>query len=231
MGTSPREQPAVVSAAEIIAVAATGAEARPLRRRLEGNARVRVELGGIGLSRRPAVEHDIVLSCGLAGALGADLPTGTVMIPDMVGLQRDGPLRCDPEIAELLRAAALRCGVHPDAAPLVTVDHVVSGAERGVWLDRGYAAVDMESALLMGRARRFGAVRVVLDTPLRELSPAWARPRRAMASPWLWSEALWLARVGPGLCDLVARIVATAFSPTRTGRGQDTSEPRALPVA
>lgn len=219
------------AAGAVVAVAATGIEARPLRRRLEGNARVRVDVGGVALSRWPAGNHDVVVSCGLAGALGAGLPTGTIVIPDMVGMDTGSPQPCDPEIVDLLRGAAVRCGVQPHDGPLVTVDHVVSGSERGVWWERGYAAVDMESALMIGRAQRFGAVRVVLDTPERELSPAWARPRQAMATPWLWGEALWLARVAPALCDLVARIVAAAFSPSPTAPGQGMSEPPAQPVA
>jgi Phosphorylase superfamily len=219
------------AAASVTAFAATAMEARPLRRRLEGSTAVRVYQGGVALSRWTAGDHDVLLSCGLAGALAGDLETGTVLIPDAVG---DGAGRlqaCDAGIVALLRDAARRCGITPHPGHVVTVDHFVAGSERALWAGRGYAAVDMESALLVGHARRFAVLRVVLDTPRRELSPAWARPRRAIAAPWLWGEALWLARVAPGLCDVGARVVAEAFSPTPTARDRGTFEPQARPGA
>ncbi len=218
-------------AGTVTAFAAMAVEARPLRRRLAGNAAVRVDRSGIGLSRRLGRDYGTLISCGLAGGLDGGLPTGTVVIPAAVALEAGTMQPCDPVLVALLRGAALRCGTTPHPGPLVTVGHVVSGAERARWAGLGYAAVDMESALLHERGQHFAAVRVVLDTPVRELSPAWARPRRAMATPWLWGEALWLARVAPRLCDLVARIVAEAFSPTPTDPVPGTSEPPALPSA
>jgi hypothetical protein len=230
MVTSPPEDPTRLSDAGVVtAFAATAIEARPLRRRLAGNAAVRVAQGGVALSRWAEAQHGVLVSCGLAGAL-AGLPTGAVVIPDAVALETGELHACDSGTVAVLRDAARRCGVESHPGPLVTVDHFVAGAERALWAGRGYSAVDMESALLITRAQRFAAVRVVLDTPLRELSPAWARPRRALATPWLWGEALWLARVGPRLCDVVAQIVAEAFSPTPTARGRGTSEPQARPA-
>ncbi|MDQ2961169.1 MAG: hypothetical protein M3R48_09015, partial [Candidatus Dormibacteraeota bacterium] len=110
-----------------------------------------------------------------------------------------------------LRAAAAAVGVQSHPGPLLTLDHLVTGAERTTWASRGYAAVDMESALMVAHSPRIAAVRVVLDTPSRELSPRWVHPWRALLAPSLWPEALWLARVTPRQCDLAASIVAAAF--------------------
>ena len=225
MATSLPE--ALSQARPITVFAAMGMEARPLRRRLAGNDGVRVEQGGIAAARWASTGHDLLLSCGLAGGLVDGLRTGTVVIPDAVALA-DGPLvDCDRDAVSRLREAATRLGHPIHDGPLVTVDHVVGGAERGRWAERGYVAVDMETATVAHRAARVAAVRIVLDTPQRELSPRWARPRRAMATPTLWGEAVWLARVGPRLCDVVARIVAAAFSPTPTAPGPGTSAPPA----
>lgn len=214
----------------VTVLAATEVEALPLRRRLRGNPEVRVTRSGVGLSRWAAVNDGLLLSCGLAGALGADLPTGTVVIPDEVGLGGAATTVCDAAAVARLRDAARRCGVDPHGGPLLTVDHLVSGAERVLWWGRGYAAVDMESGRLGERAAAFAAVRVILDTPHRELSGAWSTPLRAITRPRRWPEALWLARVAPRLCDLVARIVVEAFSQTPTAPARGRSEPPARPA-
>lgn len=199
--------------------AATAVEARPLRRRLGGIAGITVERTGIGAGQRHGVAVAVAISCGLAGGLDSRLPSGTVVIPDAVG-DGGGELHaCDPMLLQRLRVAAERCGVTAHPGPLLTVDHVVSGAERDHWARRGYAAVDMESALLVSLSRRFAALRVVLDTPSRELSPAWTRPRRAVLSPRLWGQALWLARAAPQRCDLAAAIVALALCSPRSRAG------------
>jgi hypothetical protein len=230
MATSPPEDGTSGTSTAVTAVAAMAVEARPLRRRLAGNPTVRVQQGGIALSRWTDASHQLLISCGLAGALASDVSTGTVVIPDVVALGSGERRRCDEDAVASLRDAAARCGVTAHTGAVVTADHVVAGAERALWAVRGYVAVDMESALLAQRAPRFAVVRVILDTPVRELSAAWARPGRAIATPWLWGEALWLARVAPRLCDLVARIVAEAFSPTRSGQVRDTSGPPARPA-
>lgn len=200
-----------LSASPVTVVAATGVEARPLRRRLHDRRGVRVVQSGIALAALATGPETVVISCGLAGSLDESLPTGTVVIPESVALDVGPRTACDAELSERLRAAAERCGVVPRSVALVTCDHVVCGAERRVWAARGYAAVDMETALLARTASRMAAVRVVIDSPARELSPLWESPRRAAARPWLWGEAAWLARTAPRLCDLAARIVAEAL--------------------
>jgi 4-hydroxy-3-methylbut-2-enyl diphosphate reductase len=193
----------------VIVLAATGTEARPLRRRLRGHTGVTVVRTGVGLT---AADHGAALiSCGVAGGLDRGIGSGTLVVPDAVGTG-DGVLhRCDSDLVRRLRAAAEACGVDPHPGPLLTLDHMVTGAERTHWAAQGYAAVDMESALMVGHSPRFAAVRVVLDTPDHELSPRWVHPLRALLAPSLWTEALWLARVAPRHCDVAACIVAAAF--------------------
>jgi 4-hydroxy-3-methylbut-2-enyl diphosphate reductase len=200
--------------ATVIVVAATGAEARPARRRLRDVPGTRVELAGIALSRWRPRPTDTVVSYGLAGGLDASLGTGAVVIPDAVAGEDGQPLRCDEELVARLRAAARTLSIEPHPGPLLTTRHVVTGADRGTWARRGYAAVDMESSLVGEAAARFAVLRVVLDTEARELSPAWEHPMRAIARPWLWGEAAWLARTVPRQCDVLARILATALSST-----------------
>jgi 4-hydroxy-3-methylbut-2-enyl diphosphate reductase len=117
--------------------------------------------------------------CGLAGGLAPDLAPGTVVIPDEVAMGTDWTVRCDAELVRRLREAAGRLGSEPHPGPLVTLGSVVRGRERGTWAGRGAVAVDMESAILVRAARGPAAVvRVVLDTPSRELlrSIPWALP-------------------------------------------------------
>src|SRR4029077_9666842 len=101
----------------------TAREARPRRGRLRDVPGGEVEIGGIALSRWPPGRYPAVISCGLAGGLGDGLPTGAVLIPDAVGLDRGELHPCDPALVALLRDAARRRGVEPSSEPLVTVDH------------------------------------------------------------------------------------------------------------
>lgn len=117
---------------------------------------------------------------------------------------------CDRALLVQLTVAARKLGYEPTVAPLVTTDHVVTGAERQEWAARGYAAVDMESGLIV--APRVGALRVILDTPQNELSAAWLHPKRAVLNPFLWPQAVWLARNSAPCAKIAARIVAFAFA-------------------
>ena len=89
---------------------------------------------------------------------------------------------------------------------LLTSATIVNGAARLEWAARGYGAVDMETGLLA--AARVAAVRVILDTPQRELSTDWVNPIRAMLKPANWPQAVWLAREAPRAAQLAARVVA-----------------------
>jgi hypothetical protein len=189
-------------------VVATRLEERAVRRALGPSATI--VRAGVGLSRRPTFgDAEIVVSCGLAGGTRRDLPTGTVLVPFEVGAA-DGPRRaCDADVAYALVAGARRLGIEPVTSPLASATAIVRGGARERYAALGFAAVDMETAFV--DAPRIAAVRVILDTPLRELSEAWISPLRALRTPAAWRELPWLAREGPRCADVAARVLAAAF--------------------
>src|SRR5438128_964496 len=155
-------------------VVATGLEARAVRRALPAAS---VLLAGVALSRLPAGRSvtGAVVTCGLAGGLRDDVPTGAVLVPRQV-LRPDGEtLDCDPAFVDALTAAARRLGHEPEQAPLATTAELVVGRARAEWAARGCAGADMETGLLSA-ADRVATIRVVLDTREHELDPAWRRP-------------------------------------------------------
>jgi hypothetical protein len=95
---------------------------------------------------------------------------------------------------------------------MLSADGVVTGAHRARWAARGFVAADMETALLAGMVARVAAVRVLIDTPRREISSAWERPGRAALDPRNWLQGAWLARVAPRLSTRAARVVAAAIA-------------------
>ena len=119
-------------------------------------------------------------ACGLAGGLRADLPTGTVVIPHAVRRPDGTLLRCDAELSEILIEAAHPAGLRSGGRAVLTSETLVHGSERAI-CGQIYAAVDMETGLI--RAARIACVRVILDTPKREISPAWLSPASVIAIP------------------------------------------------
>lgn len=197
-----------VDAAHLTVVTATGVEARAARAALRD---VRVVEAGVGLSRLDddVALGDVVISCGLAGALRTDIPTGTVVIPDTV-LRPDGSvLACDGALVEGLDDAARRLGLVPERGAVLTSPTLVTGTARAQWVRRGYAAVDMESGMIS--AQRVAVVRVVLDTPARELSSAWLRPLTVIVRPDAWGQLGWLRREAPRCARLAADVIAAAL--------------------
>lgn len=197
----------MVSQERPVVVAATSVELRALR-----NARTsaRVVDSGVAFAHcDPSSLGLTVISCGLAGALRGDLPTGTPVIADRVRRPNGEELICDRALVLQLATAARRAGLEPIVASIVTSSNVVSGEQRDRWAREGYAAADMESGLIV--APRVGVVRVILDTPARELSAAWLRPARALANPLLWGQALWLARHAARCSAVAANVVAQAW--------------------
>jgi hypothetical protein len=186
-----------------VIIAATELEMAALRRELPHASIVKT---GVGLANLREPLGEIVVSCGLAGGLREDLPTGTVLIPREVRRPDGGVFTCDPGLVEAFAHGARALGIEPIFDPLLTSDTIVTGAARGEWAARGYAAVDMETGRI--EAARVAAVRVVLDTPEHELSRDWQHPVRALLKPWNWSQALWLAREAPRAARLAARVVA-----------------------
>jgi len=174
---------------------------------------VRVVESGVALSKLGNVSlGDVALSFGLAGALHPDVLTGTVLVPHEV-LRPDGTtLICDASLVAALERAARELDLEPDARPMVTSPAMLTGAERAAWSRRGYVGVDMETGLI--RASRVAAVRVVLDTPQREISASWLRPGAALIDVRAWRDLPWLAREGPRCARLAAAVLAAALRPS-----------------
>jgi len=193
------------SDAHITYIGATALECKAIRRVLPG---ARVVETGIALRREAAQLGAIVVSCGLAGGLRDDLPTGTLLLPREVRRPDGSVLRCDPELVDAFAKSANVLGVDANFDPLLTANEIVRGRARSEWAARGYAGVDMETGLL--DAPRIAAVRVVLDTPLNEISKDWEQPLWALLKPWNWPQAMWLAREAPRAAALAARVVAGA---------------------
>jgi len=188
-------------------IAATRLEAWAVRRMVRGG---RIIEAGIGLRRLRRKEFDRgVVTCGLAGAVRPGLPTGSVLVPDKVLRPGGGWLTCDPSLVECLVAAARDLGLEPERGPLGTASAFVRGAARQPWIERGCVAVDMETGLLT--APRIAAVRVILDTPERDLSEVWRRPALVVAHPEVWREAIWLCREAPRCARRAAAVLAAAL--------------------
>jgi hypothetical protein len=196
---------------DVTVVAAMGVEARPVERR---SPQLRMVRAGIGLAKleERLLTTPVVLSVGLAGGLAADLVSGTVVIPSQVAREDGVLVACDPAWSEALERAARRLGYPTSTAPLLSAEALVTHAGRRLWAARGFAAVDMETAMLAGMVPRVAAVRVVLDTPSREISPAWERPGRAALNPHHWREVWWILRASPLYCRRAARVVAAALA-------------------
>jgi hypothetical protein len=197
----------MTTAERITVVAATGLEARAAKAAV-GN-RARVVQSGIALRGLRGDPGPIAISCGLAGGLRDDLPTGTVLIPREVRRPDGTMLTCDPELFASLVRAARAAGCEPVDAPLLTAARIVRGPERMRWAQQGYAGADMETGLL--QAPRVACVRVILDTPVHEFSAAWENPAMVIFRPDAWFDIPFLARVAPRCAALAARIVADAL--------------------
>jgi hypothetical protein len=186
-----------------VLIAATGIEAGALRRELP---HARIVETGIALANVDGPLGETVVSCGVAGGLRADLPTGTLLLPRQVRRPDGRVFDCDAELVDAFARGARRLGIEPVFDPLLTAATIVNGAARREWADRGFAGVDMETGRL--EAARVAAVRVILDTPQHELSRDWDHPLRALLKPWNWPQAVWLAREAPRAARLAARVVA-----------------------
>lgn len=158
----------------------------------------RVSQAGVRLTRwKGANQGDIVIVCGLAGALAPGLRPGTVLIPERVGLPDGRMMHCDPMLVQSLVIAAHTLHFQPDMGPLLTAPSLIVGDERHGWLQRGFVAADMETGLLARRNLRVATVRVVLDSPEHGISSDWLRPTKALLQPSLWRELFWLSYMAP----------------------------------
>ena len=191
-------------------------EARAVRRGLRGTGRgvgpgaggdvAQVITTGYGPRRAGAREATLrqqpfaaLAVAGTGGGLAADLRPGDLVVASEV---TDGHTVIPCASASLLAGELRRAGLRVRVGRVLTVDHLVRGAERERLAATGVLVADMESAVLARAAdgRPLAVVRAVSDTPDRPLvSPgalggglAALRSLRA-AGPAL---ARWAAAVG-----------------------------------
>ena len=190
-------------------VTATRLEHRAVRRAAPHAHAVRSTVGLAAI--RTPIRAPVVISVGLCGGLEAGIEPGSVLIPGEVG---DGERSwgCDPAWSDRLCVAAARLHLHSVRGRLATSREMVTGPARAAWARLGFAAVDMETALLMNEGARVAAVRVVLDSPSHELSPRWRHPATAIVDPRRWGEALWLVRHAPAYARRAAEVLASALA-------------------
>lgn len=189
----------------MIVLVATRLEEQAARRELR-DLDVRIVRSGVG---HGGTFDDDVISCGLAGGLRADVASGTVVIPEQIGRRTGDRMSCDPDISAKLRDAARALGKKPLSGPLLTSSSLVRKGDRHLFADLGFVAADMESAAIT--APRVAVVRVVLDTPGRELSDVWLRPLEVIFRPDAWRELPWLAFNAPRYALLAAKIIRQAL--------------------
>ena len=144
------------------------------------------------------IPADAVAVAGFCGAVGGGMCAGDVVIASEVRGPA-GVTAC--ESGPVVDALASRGIARIRVGPVASVDHLVRGAERGVLAGEGALAVDMESAWLAPAAagRPFAVLRVVIDTPAREIYrplatlvgglAAWQALRQAVPALALWARA------------------------------------------
>jgi hypothetical protein len=194
---------------DVAVLTPTRLETWAARRRLP---RARVHRIGIEGSRGLPEPPGPAIVCGLAGGLDPSLEPGDVVIADAAALPGEDPIPTDPELTGRLEQAARCLGLRTARGPVLTAPHLVTGSARRQW--PGFLAADMEVAHVLRRRPRTAAIRVVLDTGVRELSPDWERPALAGLRPRRWAELLRLAREAPGASLLAASVVRAALSPS-----------------
>ncbi len=155
-----------------------GIEARAVRRGLTDPATATVLRTGYGTSRATRFAQrahqcrydNALVVMGVGGALVTELSqSGPVKPGDLVVATEVGGVEC--ESAPLLAGELRRAGLRVHLGPVVTVDHLVRGAERAELAATGAILADMESAPLVAAAGRpVAVVRAVSDTPHRPLT-------------------------------------------------------------
>jgi 4-hydroxy-3-methylbut-2-enyl diphosphate reductase len=180
-------------------------EARAVRRGLGGGGTVRATGYGPARAARQAEllrgqEFGALAVAGTGGGLSSELSPGDLVVGTEVS---DGSSTTRCGSAVLLAGELRRAGLRAQAGPVVTVDHLVHGAERDRLAAGGALVADMESAALAAAAgdRPVAVLRAVSDTPQRPLlhpaglagGLAALRSLRA-AAPVL---ARWAAATGP----------------------------------
>ena len=128
---------------------------------------------------------------GVCGGVDPELRPGDVIVASELQGGKGAHKLTNPEaLVDAIRAL----GVAAKLGPIHSEDHIVRGPERERLRDSGAIAVDMESRWLAEAAgdRPFAVLRVVIDTPRRELLRIGAIPDslRALAT---------LRRIAPAL--------------------------------
>lgn len=122
----------------------------------------------------PRLPGGALLVVGFCGALDNTLQPGEIVLADEVYVAEDeghAPARVRCAGVQALGEVLKDSGFAVTTAPIVCVGKLALGARRQELRRTGAIAVDMESAWLApGAAQRpFAVVRIVLDTPDREL--------------------------------------------------------------
>lgn len=146
-----------------------------------GARRATVHRTGIGPRRAQAavaplqaLPGDTLLVLGFCGSLGGELQPGEIVVAERVYAAADeGHEELSVACAgarELAAALALQ-GLRASTGEVVCVGRLALGERREQLYRAGAAVVDMESVWLAAAARQrpFAVVRIVLDTPEREL--------------------------------------------------------------
>jgi 4-hydroxy-3-methylbut-2-enyl diphosphate reductase len=174
-----------------------------------GARRATVHRTGIGPKRAQgsvgplqALPGDTLLVLGFCGALGGELQPGEIVVAERVYAAADeghAELSVACAGADALAATLAQNGLRARTGEVVCVGKLALGERREQLFRNGAIAVDMESAWLAAAAqqRPFAVVRIVLDTPEREL----LRPQTA---PILWRASGVLRRAARTLDDLAA---------------------------
>jgi 4-hydroxy-3-methylbut-2-enyl diphosphate reductase len=138
-------------------------------------AAVQVVVTGYGPRRASARETMLrdqpfaaMAIAGVGGGLAGDLRPGDLVVASEV---TDGHTAIPCPSAALLAGELRRAGLRVRVGPVLTVDHLVRGAERERLAATGALVADMESAVLARAAdgRPLAVVRAVSDTPDRPL--------------------------------------------------------------
>jgi 4-hydroxy-3-methylbut-2-enyl diphosphate reductase len=198
-----------------------GIERAAVRRSLPGALVVRSGMGAVR-ARSAALlaacmPADAIAVAGFCGAVAGILRAGDVVVASEIRGPA-GSICCDagPVVAALATLGIERIHV----GPVVSVDHVVHGAERRALADRGAMAADMESAWLARAAegRPIAVLRVVLDAPAREIHrplvtlaggvSAWRALRRAAPALALWADTVVTLSTASDLLEGINRSTA-----------------------
>lgn len=151
-------------------------EARAARRGIRGEARVVCTGMGPDRSRRVEPESGPVAVVGMGGAVVDGIEPGDVVVATEVSA--DDVVSIGLPQAETVAKSLEEAGFTVHTGPVASVSELAVGPRRRELADQGAVAVDMESAWLLEHHRGPAAVvRVVTDTPTRELRTA-AAPAR-----------------------------------------------------